>query len=187
MLPLNSYFLWLDLTTGDTLLALLVGATMWIQQKMVTPTSADPKQQSQSRMMLWMMPMMFTFLSMQFPSGLALYWVISNVITIVIQYFVTGWGGLATALPGLSGLRPGLTGRDQKYRKRIARVEQPAAAPAGSEADIAADDLETAEEPGGTEPGRQSPEGKGGYLAPLRDTRHRTRRGKGQQSKRRKV
>jgi YidC/Oxa1 family membrane protein insertase len=95
--PLESQFLWVDLAVPDRffILPLLTGASMWVQQKMTTMPSTDPKQQQQSQMMLWMMPMMFVFLSMSFPSGLALYWVASNVIGIVMQYFVTGWGGLA--------------------------------------------------------------------------------------------
>jgi membrane protein insertase Oxa1/YidC/SpoIIIJ len=40
-----------------------------------------------------MMPMMFAFFTLSFPSGLALYWVVSNIIGIAIQYFVGGgWG-----------------------------------------------------------------------------------------------
>lgn len=94
--PLPSGFLWLDLAVPDRffILPLLTGVSMWVQQKMVTVPSADPKQQQQAQMMLWMMPLMFVFLSASFPSGLALYWVASNVIGIVMQYFVTGWGGL---------------------------------------------------------------------------------------------
>lgn len=96
--PLNSRFLWLDLGASDTyiILPILVGATMWIQQKMTTPNYTDPKQQSQSQMMLWMMPLLFAFMSLQFSSGLALYWLTSNVISIVMQYFISGWGSLAT-------------------------------------------------------------------------------------------
>lgn len=45
-------------------------------------------------MMLWMMPMMFTLLAFTFPSGLALYWVANSIVRIVMQYRVTGWGGL---------------------------------------------------------------------------------------------
>ncbi len=96
-LPLGNKFLWLDLAKPDSILLLpiLVGGTMWVQQKMVTPATTDPTQQAQSKMMLWMMPLMFAFLTLQFPAGLSLYWVISNIITIVIQYYVTGgWGGL---------------------------------------------------------------------------------------------
>jgi YidC/Oxa1 family membrane protein insertase len=98
LVPLHSQFLWVNLAVPDTtfLLPLLTGATMWVQQKMSTLPNPDPKQQQQSQMMLWMMPIMFVFMSLSFPSGLALYWVASNVIGIVMQYFVTGWGGLYT-------------------------------------------------------------------------------------------
>ncbi len=137
LVPLNSKFLWLDLAVPDRLLMLpiLVGGTMWLQQKMVMPTtSADPKQQAQSRMMLWMMPIMFAFLTMQFPAGLALYWVVSNVITIVIQYYmVGGWGGLAPA-----GARKA-AGRDKKYITHITRVEEKPVDYADVGADIGAD------------------------------------------------
>jgi YidC/Oxa1 family membrane protein insertase len=100
-IPLENSFMWLNLAVPDNLmiLPLLVGITMWVTQKMVTPTGVDPRQQAQNRLMLWMMPLMFTFFSLQFPSGLALYWVTSNIISIVIQYFVTGWGGLIKARP----------------------------------------------------------------------------------------
>ncbi len=109
LVPLHSQFLWMDLASPDRLflLPLLTGATMWVQQKMSTLPSTDPKQQQQSQMMLWMMPMMFVFLSLSFPSGLALYWVTSNVVGIVMQYFVTGWGGLITS----------------KDKKRVTNVE----------------------------------------------------------------
>ncbi len=137
LVPLNSKFLWLDLAVPDRLLMLpiLVGGTMWLQQKMVMPTtSADSKQQARSRMMLWMMPIMFAFLTMQFPAGLALYWVVSNVITIVIQYYmVGGWGGLAPA-----GAKKA-AGRDKKYITHITRVEEKPADFADVGADIVAD------------------------------------------------
>ena len=96
-LPLGSKFLWLNLAIPDNLLLLpiLVGGSMWVQQKMVMSPSADPAQQAQGRMMLWMMPIMFAFLSLQFPSGLALYWVVTNIISVIIQYRIAGWGGLA--------------------------------------------------------------------------------------------
>ena len=98
MVPLNSSFLWLDLGSPDRIMILpiLVGGTMWLQQKMVTPQNTDPQQQAQSQMMLWMMPLLFAFMTLSFPSGLALYWVTSNIVSIIFQYFVTGWGGLAT-------------------------------------------------------------------------------------------
>ena len=95
--PLNDQFLWLRLSRPDPnlILAILVGGTMWVQQKMVTPPSADPRQKSMTSMTTMMMPLMFGFFTLSFPSGLALYWVVSNIIGIIIQYFVSGgWGYL---------------------------------------------------------------------------------------------
>ncbi|MFH1651268.1 MAG: YidC/Oxa1 family membrane protein insertase [Chloroflexota bacterium] len=94
MLPLGRSFIGLDLASPNLILALLVGATMWLQQKMSTPVSPDPRQSQQTRMMLWMMPMMFAFLALSFPSGLSLFWVASSVVRIVLQYYTAGLGGL---------------------------------------------------------------------------------------------
>ena len=130
LVPLQSNFLWLDLSRPDTLMLMpiLVGGTMWLQQKMTTPQSADPSQQAQGRMMLWMMPLMFAFFTLQFPSGLALYWVASNVISIAMQYFISGWGGLATVFRGTRAedsrkppRRPAFT--EVKEVKKVAKHE----------------------------------------------------------------
>ncbi|MBC8274146.1 MAG: membrane protein insertase YidC [Chloroflexi bacterium] len=97
--PLNEHFLWLRLSRPDPnlILAILVGGTMWVQQKMVTPPSADPRQKSMTSMTTMMMPLMFGFFTLSFPSGLALYWTVSNILGIIIQYFVSGgWGYLRT-------------------------------------------------------------------------------------------
>lgn len=94
VLPLNRTFLLLDLSQPNFILAILVGVTMWLQQKMSMTSPADPKQAQQSQLMLWMMPMMFTLLALSFPSGLSLYWVANSVVRVVLQYRVTGWGGL---------------------------------------------------------------------------------------------
>lgn len=106
-IPLNDHFLWLNLSAPDPfyVLPILVGVSMWLQQKMMTQVGpgADPSQSQMNTMMLWMMPVMFAFLTLQFPSGLAVYWVAYNLIGIVLQYFVTGWGGLAT-VPGFKQL-----------------------------------------------------------------------------------
>ncbi len=100
-LPLNQEFLGImNLGQPNFILAILVGASMWIQQKMSTTTSStDPKQAQQAQLMLWMMPMMFGLLALSFPSGLALYWVANSVMRIVLQYRITGWGGLRRARP----------------------------------------------------------------------------------------
>lgn len=95
-LPLNSHFLWLDLSgSGDFFLAILVGGSMWVQQKMTTAPSADPKQQSTAQSMQIMMPFMFGAFVLMFPSGLAIFWLVSNLIGIATQYFLGGgWGNL---------------------------------------------------------------------------------------------
>ena len=109
-IPLSSQFLWLNLgQTGleagaaGLFLAIIVGGTMWVQQKMTTAPSADARQESTARMMTLMMPLMFGFLTLMFPSGLALYWAVSNMIGIITQYFVTGgWGYLKLRSPAQS-------------------------------------------------------------------------------------
>ncbi len=93
-LPLSSTFLGMNLALPNWILAILVGATMWVQQKMSATPNPDPRAESQAQMMLWMMPLLFTFMALSFPSGLALYWVASSVFRIVLQYRVSGWGGL---------------------------------------------------------------------------------------------
>ena len=103
LLPLENHFLWLDLAAPDMFMAILVGVAMWVQQKMTTPQSADPQQQAQGQMMLWMMPLMFGFICLSLPSGLAVYWVASTCIRIAMQYFTSGWGGLSFSFRGTKG------------------------------------------------------------------------------------
>ena len=94
VIPINSNFLWMDLALPDPtpfVMPVLVGVSMWVMQKMTTMPTADERQASTNRMMLWMMPVMFGFFTLNFPSGLAVYWVVSNVVGVVIQGFVTGW------------------------------------------------------------------------------------------------
>jgi YidC/Oxa1 family membrane protein insertase len=173
-LPLNNEFLGLNLATGNNmLLAILVGGTMWVQQKMVMTPTADSRQQSQANMMLWMMPIMFAFLTLSFPSGLALFWVTSNVIRIGIQYFVTGWGGLVKA----ASKKPAI--RDKKYKERIAEVEK---APEG--ADIVAPSLTQEEGLSYEESGDKRQDRGGGYPKSLRATRRQPRKGRGHRRKR---
>jgi YidC/Oxa1 family membrane protein insertase len=75
-----------DLSRPDPLFItpLLMGATMFWQQR-IAPTSADPVQQ---RVMM-IMPIMFTFMFLSYPSGLVIYWTISNLWAIGQQYLTT--------------------------------------------------------------------------------------------------
>lgn len=100
--PLSDQFLWLRLGEPDPspiIFPILVAATTWVQQKMTMTPSPDPRQQSSQNMMLWMIPIFLGFFSLQWPSGLPLYWIVSNVIGVGIQYFITGWGPLFPLFP----------------------------------------------------------------------------------------
>jgi YidC/Oxa1 family membrane protein insertase len=77
-------------------LPILTVVSQIVVQKMMTPLNADPQQASMNQMMMFM-PIMFGFFALQVPQGLALYWVTSNIFSLIQQYFVTGWGGLKRA------------------------------------------------------------------------------------------
>ena len=86
--PLNDRFLWLNLAEPDPtniVLPVLVAASTWVQQKMTMTPSIDPRQQSTQNMMLWMMPIFLGVFSLGWPSGLPLYWIVSNAVGIGIQ------------------------------------------------------------------------------------------------------
>lgn len=77
---------WLtDLSAKDPyyITPLLMGASMFVQQKM-TPTAADPMQAK----IFMLMPVIFTFMFLNFPSGLVIYWLVNNLLTILQQYFI---------------------------------------------------------------------------------------------------
>jgi YidC/Oxa1 family membrane protein insertase len=77
---------WLtDLAAKDPyyITPVLMGASMFVQQKM-TPTTADPMQAK----IFMMMPIVFTFMFLNFPSGLVIYWLVNNLLTILQQYFI---------------------------------------------------------------------------------------------------
>jgi len=80
------FILWIrDLADKDPtyITPLLMGATMFIQQKMTT-VSADPTQMK----MMSFMPIFFTFIFLSFPSGLVLYWLVTNVLAIGHQFYI---------------------------------------------------------------------------------------------------
>ena len=66
-------------------LPIIMGASMFVQQKMTPTTGMDP---AQARMMLIMMPGMMLLISYTFPSGLVLYWTVSNLLGIAHQYWI---------------------------------------------------------------------------------------------------
>lgn len=94
VLPIANKFIWLNLAQPDPIyiLPVLVFATMFIQQKLLSPAQSkdkdNKKKQSENPMagmtqsMQYTMPLMFGFFSLSFPAGLSIYFILSNVIGI---------------------------------------------------------------------------------------------------------
>ena len=110
LLPLNSKFLWMDLGLPERtlllgfsipILALIVGLTTYVQTKLTMPPSADPNDQAAqtSKMMGLYMPVMLFFFSLNYASGLAVYFITSNLLAIV-QYSLMGRVNWRNLLPG---------------------------------------------------------------------------------------
>lgn len=81
------FFGWIhDLSAQDPyyILPILMGASMFMIQKMSPTTVTDPMQQK----IMTFMPVMFTFFFLFFPSGLVLYWLVSNVVTLIQQTLI---------------------------------------------------------------------------------------------------
>ncbi|MEM9773844.1 MAG: YidC/Oxa1 family membrane protein insertase [Chloroflexota bacterium] len=103
LLPIDNTFLWVNLAQPDPylILPILVAGTMFLQQKLMMPASDAAKKDSKKKgaeednpaaqmqqSMLYTMPLMFGFFAMSFGSGLAIYFVVSNVIGIAQGYIV---------------------------------------------------------------------------------------------------
>jgi YidC/Oxa1 family membrane protein insertase len=83
----SPFIFWIqDLSAKDPyfITPVIMGATMFLQQKMSPAPGGD---QMQAKMMMWM-PVIFTFMFLNFPSGLVIYWLFNNVISIGQQYYV---------------------------------------------------------------------------------------------------
>ncbi|CCN46236.1 Inner membrane protein oxaA [Vibrio nigripulchritudo MADA3029] len=83
----SPFFGWItDLSAQDPyyILPVLMGASMFMIQKMSPSTITDPMQQK----IMNLMPIMFTFFFLWFPSGLVLYWLVSNVVTVIQQSLI---------------------------------------------------------------------------------------------------
>ena len=81
------FALWLDdLSSKDPyfVLPLIMGISMWFQQKL-NPAPMDPVQQK----VMQILPFAFTIFFMFFPSGLVLYWVVNNILSIAQQWMIT--------------------------------------------------------------------------------------------------
>jgi YidC/Oxa1 family membrane protein insertase len=103
--------------------------TQLMLQKMSQPPK-DPKggprdpQGAMMNQMMMFMPVMFGYITLGLPAGLTLYWTVTNILSIVQQYFVTGWGSLADWIPALRGKE---VGTDAKVLPRAAIPVDPVA------------------------------------------------------------
>ncbi len=81
-----SWFYVADLSATDPyfILPVLMGATMYLQQRLTPTTFTDPMQEKIFR---WL-PIIFTFFFIFFPAGLVLYWLVNNLVSIVHQYWI---------------------------------------------------------------------------------------------------
>lgn len=117
LIPLNNRFLWMDLSQPDRLiipglsfgipiLAIFVVITTYLQSKMMTPPSATPGDQSSqmAQTMNLTMPLFMGYIAYLYSSGLALYFVVGNLIYIA-QYAAMGKLDWKNILP--ASMRPG--------------------------------------------------------------------------------
>ena len=107
------FMLWIkDLSVQDPyyVLPIVMGATMVIQQK-ITPTTMDP---TQAKIMLFL-PVFMTFLFVNFPAGLVLYWLTNNTLTITQQVVTERLFGKKWQVPAADGEVPG--GDESKEQK----------------------------------------------------------------------
>jgi YidC/Oxa1 family membrane protein insertase len=89
LIPVQNKFLWMNLSQPDPyfVLPIVVFASMFIQQKLLSPAPSTQNQQdnpmaSMTQSMQYTMPLMFGFFSLQFPSGLSIYFILANIIGI---------------------------------------------------------------------------------------------------------
>jgi YidC/Oxa1 family membrane protein insertase len=96
-IPFSTHFLGIDLGRRDVpiLMFILVWVTTWLQTKMSfnqqSQATMTAQQRQTNNMMLWWMPTLFAWFTFSVPSGLSMYWVVTNVIGIAMNWFVYGW------------------------------------------------------------------------------------------------
>lgn len=138
IIPINNQFLWMDLSQperlylpflpafGIPILAILVMGTTYVQSKLMTPPSANPKDQSamMANMMNLYMPFLMGYMGLTLASGLSLYFIVSNVVS-VAQYAVLGKVNWKNIIPTFNRIpevtapqKPALKGGSTKAKVR---------------------------------------------------------------------
>jgi hypothetical protein len=77
------------------ILPIVAGITQWIQQRMMLQPSNDPQQRQMAQIMQFL-PLMIVVFAWTYPSGLAVYWVTSNCLMMIMQFLISGTGSLLT-------------------------------------------------------------------------------------------
>lgn len=123
LLPIDSQFSLFGLLTWDLgqpdpyfILPILVVATTYLQQKLMSPSNPDPTTAATTRQMNIMMPLMFGLFALQYASGLSIYFIVSNLIGIV-QFGLIG-RRLNTAPVALENKGKALTGKAKAAAKK---------------------------------------------------------------------
>lgn len=94
--PLEEHFLGLDLRAfgsegvGGLVMVALVGLTTWLQSKTTVSYATDERARAQQQMMNWMLPVMFAFFALNFPTGVSLYWVVNSIVGIGFNIAIYG-------------------------------------------------------------------------------------------------
>lgn len=93
-LPLEEHFIGFDLREPNIIFVVLVGVTTWAQSKTTVIVSTDDRARAQQQMMTFMLPVMFAFFALQFPSGVSLYWVVNSIVGVVFNILTYGFPAL---------------------------------------------------------------------------------------------
>jgi len=111
-IPLEQSFLWLELGQSDStfILPLLVGVSTYVQTRLAATPATTPQQQQQQQMMTWMMPLVLVWITLALPSGVGVYWVVSNIFSVFASYWVYGrrltWRSLLPTAAATEPKRP---------------------------------------------------------------------------------
>ncbi len=123
LIPLPGRWLWLDLARPDHLaiLPVLVGATTWLQQKLFMPTTqtSDPQAAQMNQSMMFTMPLFMGIIAMQAPSGLSIYFIVSNVVGMIVQWITNRLlNGSGQATPRKAASAPPRSTERREERRR---------------------------------------------------------------------
>ena len=88
--PIGTHFLGLDLRHPSMIMVVLVGLTTFAQSKTTVSMATDDRAKAQQQMMNLMLPFMFGFFALSFPSGVSLYWVVNSLVAVAFNIAIYG-------------------------------------------------------------------------------------------------